>query len=248
MSSFVEIAGNKYESVSAASKQTGYSRDYIGRLAREEKITATQVGRQWFVSVASLEAYAKNAEHDQKARKEKLSLQRKQEREAIKSIHVQERAKVIAKQKKQIGQKVLAGSVLTFGVGLGVFLNATFFLHTSPLNQAASAPEVGSFRTAEQEFPVATGDTVEQISLETIDFSQESMSVSTLDGDGEGVLLLPNQADKKLTEAEVKKLFSDPVQLVKDEEGNQYVVRQTAEGKEERLPFVVVPVANKQTP
>jgi hypothetical protein len=38
------------------------------------------------------------------------------------------------------------------------------------------------------------------------------------------------------------------VKIVKDENGNRYVVRTKVDGTEERLPFAVVPVANKEMP
>lgn len=248
MTSFVEIDGKKFQNVSEAAKLAGYSRDYIGRLAREKKIGAIQIGRQWFVSLPSLQKYAKIAELEMKARQQKLSVERKSEREATKRISEKSTRRTGSISNKKIGARVLATSVLALGVGFGVLLSTTSLAGVNSQKQVANAPQVNSFPQVTQEFPFATGDVVETQSGASIDFSQESMTISTVDGDGQGVLLLPSQSDKKLTEQEVQQLFSDPVKIVKDEHGNKYVVRTTAEGVEERLPFAVVPVVNQETP
>jgi excisionase family DNA binding protein len=248
MSSFIEIDGKKFQSVSDAARLTGYSRDYIGRLAREQKILATQVGRQWFVSVVSLQEYAKTAEREQKLRQQKLSLERKLERETTRRVEEKKRKVQIEKQRKTFRAKASAIVVLALGVTLGVVLNSTSLATLGSKKQIASAPQAEVFPPATGEFEVATGKTIEQVRFDSIDFSQESVSIATLDGDGVGVMLLPQGSDKTLTEAEMKNLFSDPIHLVKDEGGNQYVVRKTQDGREERLPFVVVPVTNSVTP
>jgi excisionase family DNA binding protein len=247
MTSFVEIDSQKFQNVSEAAKLTGYSRDYIGRLAREKKIDATQIGRQWFVSIPSLQKYSKSAEFEMKTRQQKLSEERKREREATKRISgkVTRRSGVVSG--KKIGARILATSVLALGVGFGVLLNTTSLANITAQKQVANVPQGNSFPEVTQEFPVATGDVVEIQEGAAMDFSQESMTISTMDGDGQGVLLLPNQGDKKLTEKDVQQLFSDPVKIVKDESGNRYVVRTKTDGSEERLPFAVVPVVKPET-
>ena len=248
MSSFVEIAGKKYENVGEAARLTGYSRDYIGRLSREQKIPATQVGRQWFVSIPSLLQYAKQSAEEQKIRKRQLSTLRKQEREAAILPSRVAQAKKAKSQKSSFYSTAVAMTVLSLGVGLGVTLNAVSLFNFNSNGQIASAPTGGDFKEVVEEFPVATGKVVESTELEAIDFSKESMTISTLDAEGKGVLLLPSGSETPLTAQEVKKLFSDPVSVVKDSEGNSYVVRTNQDGTKEPLPFAVVPVANKETP
>lgn len=51
------VKGNKYISSKRASELTGYAKDYIGQLARGEKIPATRVGRSWYVDELALLAY-----------------------------------------------------------------------------------------------------------------------------------------------------------------------------------------------
>ncbi|MEK7462366.1 MAG: hypothetical protein AAB618_02220 [Patescibacteria group bacterium] len=248
MSSFVEIDGQEFKNVSTAARLTGYSRDYIGRLAREQKILATQIGRQWFVFVPSLQAYSQKSEQEQIIRQQKLSDERRQEREATKRIREKERAQVIAEQKKKFYSRTLAVTVLSLGVGLGITLNSISLSSLNSKEQLASAREVAALREAAREFPIATGEVVEDTRLDAIDFSKELMSLATLDASGKGVLLLPSGGSTELSEAEVERLFSDPVKIVKDRDGNNFVVRTAADGTEQQIPFAVVPVTNSATP
>jgi excisionase family DNA binding protein len=246
MTSFVEIGEKKFLNVKDASRLSGYSRDYIGRLAREQKITAHQIGRQWFVSMDSLQAYAKSAEQDLRNRQQKLSEERRRERQAVLR---EERKKVIAKKKKEnLRARALAVTVLTLGVGLGVLINTASVDQLSSDGQLASAPQESGLLVVEDEFLIATGEVEESVVSEGIDFSQESMTISTLDGASYGVMLLPEVGGEQLSEEEVKALFSDPVSIERDEKGNRYVVRTASDGTKERLPFAVVPIDKPQTP
>ena len=48
------LNGEKYISSKRAAKITGYTKDYVGQLCREGKIIAQLVGRNWYVSEASI--------------------------------------------------------------------------------------------------------------------------------------------------------------------------------------------------
>ncbi len=51
------LEGKKFISSLEASDFSGYSRDYIGQLVREEKLEGKLVGRLWFISLPSLEKH-----------------------------------------------------------------------------------------------------------------------------------------------------------------------------------------------
>lgn len=57
----VVVEGKEYVSVKRAADTTGYSRDYIGQMARQGLISAQRIGGLWYVSPESLDAYQKNA-------------------------------------------------------------------------------------------------------------------------------------------------------------------------------------------
>lgn len=48
------ISGKKYISSKRASEITGYAKDYIGQLARGGKVSATRIGRAWYVDEMAL--------------------------------------------------------------------------------------------------------------------------------------------------------------------------------------------------
>ena len=64
----VKINGDTFLPIKEAAKLVLYSRDYVARLAREQKIVAMQVERQWFVDTVSLKNFAETAELEQTVR------------------------------------------------------------------------------------------------------------------------------------------------------------------------------------
>lgn len=55
--STITWAGTTFHTTKHASTQVGLSHDYIARLARHEKVQAVQVGRTWYVDLASLHQF-----------------------------------------------------------------------------------------------------------------------------------------------------------------------------------------------
>ncbi len=82
MTQSLHINGKQYVPSNVLASQCGYSHDYIGKLAREEKILGTQVGRQWFIEPESLKTFLAQIEIQKKIRKEELSRRRKIEHES----------------------------------------------------------------------------------------------------------------------------------------------------------------------
>jgi len=62
MTDSVSIAGEELISSKRASKETGYTQDYIGQLARGGSIAAKRVGGHWYVSLPSLLTYKRKAD------------------------------------------------------------------------------------------------------------------------------------------------------------------------------------------
>lgn len=57
MNGELEIEGKKYISSKRAAEVSGYAKDYIGQLCRMGKIEARLIGRNWYVSEASLRSH-----------------------------------------------------------------------------------------------------------------------------------------------------------------------------------------------
>ena len=68
MSELLSINGINFISASDAGKICKYTSDYITKLAREGKIEAKRMGRQWYVSPESLEAFVQRSQTLKKVR------------------------------------------------------------------------------------------------------------------------------------------------------------------------------------
>lgn len=77
MSQSFSVNGKKYVSSSTLAASSGYTSDYIGRLAREEKILGSLVGRQWFIEPESLNVFICQTKFEKELRKEALRTERK---------------------------------------------------------------------------------------------------------------------------------------------------------------------------
>lgn len=91
MNDELHINGQTFCVVRVAANQVAYSKDYITRLAREQKIRAVRIGRNWYVDVAALAQYAEVQKLETEAHNRQLQHQRKLEfdlRESISKQHV----------------------------------------------------------------------------------------------------------------------------------------------------------------
>jgi excisionase family DNA binding protein len=247
----LEIDNKKMQSVSTAADSVGYSRDYVTKLARDQKIAAVQIGRQWFVEPESLQEYAKQRLVEQKVRQQELSEIRKAEREV--ALQKAEAEKIptpflvrVTQQKSSVALLLLLGLASTYSV-----IHFSPFTHTGfGSAQVVSSTAIPEFQMVESSYEVAIGTTVsaqEPVPL-AIDFSQESVRLSDIENFENGILLLPYGTATKDVKPEA--LFSDTVKILTDEFGQEYVVRVDDQDQViTEIPFVVVPVAhNQQTP
>ncbi|MBP6924091.1 MAG: helix-turn-helix domain-containing protein [Candidatus Pacebacteria bacterium] len=243
MKSGLEINGAELQNIRAAAERTGYSRDYITRLAREEKIIASQIGRQWFVDIDSLKEYATEVANEQSFRHQQLSEERRQERLAqekrntrVKKNHTRTRRGMV------LQSHTLAVGVLSLGLGLGFLLNQLPTFSSDYSTQVASAPSVQPL----EEYTVEDRPVGEKDITSGVEFSHESVGLATMEGASEGILLLPGGTGSSSNPA---KLFSDDVRVMVDEHGQQFIARLNDHGQMvERIPFVVVPVTSSSTP
>lgn len=117
MSRTLDINGRLLHPVKEAAASVSYSRDYVTRLARENKIIATNVGRQWFVDLESLKGYIENVSIEQEIRKKQLSFDRIKERE-IREATIKQHTLHLGKVKMLNVKAVLVAS---FVLSLGLF-------------------------------------------------------------------------------------------------------------------------------
>lgn len=79
MNQVLEIEKSTMVTVKEAAERIGYSADYVGRLAREGKITAERIGRKWFVDLDSVKLFSLEAEAEKRIRSDAIREERKLE-------------------------------------------------------------------------------------------------------------------------------------------------------------------------
>ncbi len=252
MSEHIEINGIKLLPIKDTAEAVSYSRDYVARLAREQKIVASQVGRQWYVDLLSLKSFSEIAEMESSVRKQQLSQERKREKDLkdqlaeIKS-HLKVKSKAVRPR-----ARVMAVSVLAFGLlaGTGLYSALSFFpQHANDISLARvitdkKVPEIkpvveNELKVIDPELDLHQVAVVTQIS--EIPVFTEEVDIRFLSADtNNGILLLPKKADSE-TKTEIPELFSDYV-IVNFVDEDRGVVVYDKDGKVTELPFVAVPV------
>ena len=108
--------------VKIASELVPYSRDYITRLARDGRVTAVQIDRQWFINRTSLLNFHIHSEIEDSVRSRRLSLVRKNEIEARAARNT--RLEILTKKLSGPRHQTLVQTVLILvcGIGTGVLM------------------------------------------------------------------------------------------------------------------------------
>lgn len=251
MSTTIKINGVTLVPIKDAAAHISYTRDYVARLAREGKIVATQIGRQWFVDPTSLQNFSEQALAQEAARKLELRLERKLELHAKEEFLNLEK-KLQAKSRTHRARAVaMTGSVLSFGLVVGVGLY-TAWLYQVPASlnlvsifetfqkEAVPTPQVAYTRTLPSaEEPHQTMQLTTIMEQPTFTDESETRSLGSVGG---GVMLLPSQGVASTTE-DVAALFSDPVVVDFTDEHSGVVFFAGENGEVREYPFVSVPVA-----
>ena len=234
MSNAIEIDGKSLHPIKEAAVLVSYSRDYITRLAREEKIIATNVGRQWFVSIDSLKAYVEASAMEQDIRKKQLSEERKKEREIREVTDKQNTLHIKRANSLHVRAVAVASLVLSFGL-LGGFVTHQFVSFSDTQQAQISASEVYVSPVTESVVQEAQTPAVEN-DLVTIESARE---IKKLGDVSNGILLLPSMGPSTPEE-----MFSDDVVVMNLPDGTKAVVQVDESGNVtgNRVPFVTVPV------
>lgn len=247
MLSVLEIDGQALCSVKDAAQETTYSRDYVTRLAREGKIIASYIGRQWFVNIDSLQKYAESAALEQEVRKKYLSEERKQERRLREVIEHQHTLRL----KKANTLHVRAVVVASLTLGLGVLVGQPLFQYVSqagyffpspvPLVQQAQVSQTVSPLSSGSNAALTPSNSDSVLSTEGQGITQVSSQTQyPIHTANEGVFLLPSTGSVE----DVSALFSDVVEVKQLADGVKVVVPVDAAGNQigREVPFLVVPI------
>lgn len=248
MTNSLDIDGKEMQSIKYAAKQTGYSRDYVTKLAREGKIVAAQIGRNWFVDTDSLQHYSSIAQTEQLIRQQHLSEERKHERASRLAVEKKTQEHDKYRRRHALTSKVVACAVLMLGLATGFALQRNPVISNEINRQMASTPLIQRiFDDESSDVPSSGREEADTSAAGILNFSHEAFRLSTMTESNEGILIFPNATNTgPLNPVD---LFSDEVRVVTDEAGIEYVARVNKKGEVvEKMPFVVVPVHNKKTP
>ncbi len=90
----VVIDGKEYISSARAASLVGYTKDYVGQLARAGKVDATRVGRSWYISEDSIRAHKLNTHYTLTKQKKKSKRENSNTEKTIKNIVKTEKEKI----------------------------------------------------------------------------------------------------------------------------------------------------------
>ena len=79
MTDEISFDGIRYISAGEAGELAGFSRDYIARLCKEDKLVSKRIGKQWYVSEGSVKDFAVSQEYARAKRREQLTKERRME-------------------------------------------------------------------------------------------------------------------------------------------------------------------------
>ncbi|MCA9358193.1 hypothetical protein KC902_02945 [Candidatus Kaiserbacteria bacterium] len=237
MNSSLEIDGKVLHPIKEAARSTTYSRDYITRLAREGKVVASYIGRQWFVDLASLKSYAENAALEQEVRKKILSQERKRERQLREAV--EERRTLQIKKAHSLNARAAFAAAFVLGVGLLAGQGAYQLKHSNAHVSLADKVTVQQSAQLTQVSPVVSEAKrpATQAQKDTAQFTQASLG--EID---HGIILFPAGLNTERPE----RLFSDTVEVRSLSDGSQVIVPVDASGNQvgNEVPFVRVPVSS----
>lgn len=254
MSQSLIINGKEYVQSSVLTALYKYTPDYIGKLAREEKIIGTQVGRQWYIEPESLKVFLHKAAIEKEIRAEELSLKRKVEHQAFQKDQLR-------KERSSSPSALKASLQATAVVACGLIVGT--------LGSIASNEGL-----AVQQIVEATGKSTRYITQSILPFRTiESFGIkakSFLAASQEGVLReepvervtqrevfgtlpqtsvgddSPNSSTKNNSiDPSIATQFSDEVQIVTDQNGKEFLKPVFKNQGATTSLFMVVPVQNR---
>ena len=226
---------SEFISLSEAVMLVTYSRDYLGRLAREGKIISKQIDKQWFVNRESLLYFFAHSALEDSVKKRILSLSRKNDLEVKENYR--ERVKAIKARSMFLPNASLAATVLIIAAGLfsGVLMQKTSA--ATPEGPVTFALLVKSLDVISAELPsqrAAVGATT-LFREATVSETEEPISMEN------GIVIFPAGTQSSTTES-VTELFSDKVTVVVTSTTTGEV---RLSGGDVTLPFVRVPKESK---
>jgi hypothetical protein len=240
MAQSFSVNGKEYLQSNTLAATFGYTPDYIGKLAREEKILGTLVGRQWFIEPESLKIFLQKSEIEKELRKAELRRQRRTEH----ATHQKKTESTVVPVTISTLATLQAVAVVLCGLFLGGLswiavdeqitiaqvsegtqnLRGTLISVMSPVDALHALQEdpyafLATTRgTASLPQPIFAEDTLDEIftTLPVEDVDHRFHTATSSDNKD-------NVGDFSLHTPNINSNFSDEVTVVVDEEGNEFI-------------------------
>jgi hypothetical protein len=250
MSTAVEINGLSLIPIREAASHVSYSRDYVARLAREGKIVASQIGRQWFVDLSSLQNFSAEASALDDARRLELRAERKRELMAKDSLSVLDERVAVRIAKQRFDAIAVTAVVVCLGLftGVGVYTAATVpgslledlsdSLAVVSIPVQPKAPDTDGLEPVLAEATEVHSTLLLNTVIEQPVFVAES-ETERIENGLQGVLVLAPGSGVPSSES-VGGMFSDEV-VVTFSDSNTGVISYEGEESVKEYPFVLVP-------
>ena len=101
----ITIGEEEYISSAKAASLVGYTKDYVGQLARAGKIKATRVGRSWYISAGSIRTHKLNTHYTLTRPKKQTKRENDITEKTIKNIDKTEKEKIKDFNEKRVGME-----------------------------------------------------------------------------------------------------------------------------------------------
>jgi len=204
-------------STKEAAQTVPYSREYIGRLAREKKVPAILVGRKWLVNLPALKNFYAQAKIEEDVLSERIRAERFVEQRVTEFLSAEQNRDKNFSSKYHLLCHVISASV-TFVAGVIFFTSGMYF---------DTLPQVAQLPSFTQTSP-----------LEDNAVSYEVIEVSTPIAMSNGIFLFSKDATS--VPVDPAQLFSDDVNIVEGDHGVQYIRMWNGESFSD-FPFVHLP-------
>ncbi len=243
MATKIKINGSTLVPLKEAAKKISYSRDYLARLARDKKIVATQVGRQWFVDMESVNIFLEGIALEQVVRKQHLSEERKHER--LMKIDLQSLNEKIKQKTSAFHQRSLL--VATLVLCLGLFSGSVIYTKTNLTKSVLNNNIVASTFTPQKIDEKIVFMEVNDTSFSEVEYPLfvDESEVRAMTTSPEGIFIFGREGETG-NQTEVTNLFSDPVSIVFTDDNSGIIKYKNDDKKVTEFPFVSVPVGNEK--
>ncbi len=238
MSSQIEINGVELVPLKLAAKQVSYSRDYLSKLARDKKVVATQIGRQWFIDMASLQNFVEVSNIEQSLRKKNLREERKRELTAKQELQVLSEEMISKKNSFRQRSLIVSMLVLFFGffTGAVVYTGADI---TNKLNLSIPASSLIAQSTMEVTVLGSKESTAVSTTIMEYPLFMDEEDTRVMNTNPDGIFLLAREGRIESSE-DIASLFSDPVAVEFENENTGIVKYKNELGDITEFPFVSV--------